>query len=94
MGGWLSNRECGGTSSGSCSSIVAAKKRRVGGWITQNVGAIPTHYAISYVSASYLEQEEIDDVVSALGMIEEDEKWPMDEPGSLLKGLQGIRHPA
>jgi len=38
--------------------------------VTQNVGA----HRLDRVQVLLLEQEEIDDVVSALGMIEEDEK--------------------
>ena len=42
----------------------------------------------------YLEQKEIDDVISALRMVEENEEGPVDEPRSLLKRLQGIAHSA
>ena len=42
----------------------------------------------------YLEQKEIDDMISALGVVEENEEWPVDEPRSLLKRLQGIAHSA
>ena len=43
---------------------------------------------------AYLEQEQIDDVISAFWVVEKDEKRPVDEPGSLLEGLQGVSHSA
>ena len=40
------------------------------------------------VEIGLLVEEEVDDEISALGMVEEDEEAPVDEPGPLLQGLQ------
>ena len=40
------------------------------------------------VEIGLLVEEEIDDEISTLGMVEEDEEAPVDEPGPLLQGLQ------
>ena len=40
------------------------------------------------VEIGLLVEEEVNDEISALGMVEEDEEAPVDEPGPLLQGLQ------
>lgn len=39
-----------------------------------------------------LVKEQVDDVVPAFRVVEEDEQRPVDEPGPLLEGLQGGAH--
>lgn len=39
-----------------------------------------------------LVEEELDDVVPALGVVEEHEQGPVDEPGPLLEGLEWGAH--
>ena len=40
----------------------------------------------------WLVEEEVDDVVASLGVVEEDEETPVDEPRALLQGLQRRYH--
>lgn len=40
----------------------------------------------------WLVEEEVDDVVAAFGVVEENEQRPVDEPGPLLERLQRGAH--